>query len=132
MQAYDEVRFRRQVDAAIEQSKKVLDNTKVFRLLGPVLGCLTRCRQNPIYAADVPHQYEDKYLLSEFLCNTALAAQLNCLEQLGVDAKKLKQLKVSGRPGFGVHPAPTRCPGRSGPKSGPSRCASRPRRSVCF
>lgn len=49
--------------------------------------------KNPTYPADVPHQYDDKYLLSEFLCNTALAAQLNCLEQLGLDGKKLKQLK---------------------------------------
>src|SRR5690348_12643252 len=76
MQSFDEVRFRRQVDAALVQSKKVLENTK-----------------NPTYPADVPHQYDDKYLLSEFLCNAALAAQLNCLEHLGLDAKKLKTLK---------------------------------------
>jgi hypothetical protein len=77
MLSFDEERFRRQVDAALEQSRKVLDITK-----------------NPTYPADVAHQYDDKYLLSEFLCNTALAAQLNCLEQLGLDAGKLKTVKA--------------------------------------
>ena len=36
----------------------------------------------------------DKYLLAEFLTNTCLAAELNCLELLGLDAAKLKQLRA--------------------------------------
>lgn len=76
MQHFDEARFRQQVDKALVTVKTVLDNTK-----------------NPTYPADVPHVYEDKYLLAEFLTNGALAAQLNCLELLGLNAKTLKQLK---------------------------------------
>jgi hypothetical protein len=49
--------------------------------------------KNPTYPSDVPHVYDDKYLLAEFLTNTALAAELNTLELLGLNAKGLKQLK---------------------------------------
>lgn len=96
IQLFDEDRFRAQVDAALEQSRKVLDNTKVRQcafFFSPSLNPQRAAHQNPTYAADVPHKYDDKYLLSEFLCNTALAAQLNCLELLGLDAKKLQTIK---------------------------------------
>ena len=72
---FDEYQFRRQVDQGLETVRRVLENT--------------RC---PTYAADSDHAYGDKYALSEFLANSALAAQINVLERMGVDAAKLARL----------------------------------------
>jgi hypothetical protein len=76
MQSFEEQRFRRQVDTALQRVRTILDNTRA-----------------PQYPADVAHSYDDKYGLSEFLTNTAIAAQINCLEILGVNDKSLQQLK---------------------------------------
>eukprot|EP01043_Picozoa_sp_COSAG02_P035900 COSAG02_NODE_2599_length_8448_cov_229.846568_4_plen_887_part_00 len=73
---FDEHAFRRQVDQGLKTVRRVLENT--------------RC---PTYAADSDHAYDDKYALSEFLANSALAAQINVLERMGVDAEKLRKLK---------------------------------------
>jgi len=69
---FDEGRFTRQVDSALKVVKTVLDNTRV-----------------PQYAADVPHQYEDKYLLVDSIGNVTIAAQMNCLEVLGLNNKNI-------------------------------------------
>ena len=53
-----------------------------------VVSCSVDCH------AQVEHTYEDKYLLTEFLCNMGLASQLTCLGQLGVRAAQLAQLKA--------------------------------------
>ncbi len=45
---YDEYMFRRQVSAALEVTKKVLDSTR-----------------HAATPADVPHRYDDKYALAE-------------------------------------------------------------------
>ncbi len=45
----------------------------------------------------MPHRYEDKYWLAEFLTKTGLVAQLQCLEQLGINAKSLRQIKEWSR-----------------------------------
>ena len=74
---FDEYEFRRRVDTALQQVRTVLDNTRT-----------------PVLPEDCPHEYTDKYLLAEFLTNTCLAAELNCLELLGLDAAKLKQLRA--------------------------------------
>ena len=73
---FDEYQFRRQVDQGLETVRRVLENT--------------RC---PTYAADSDHTYGDKYALSEFLTNSALAAQINVLERMGIDAENLRRLK---------------------------------------
>ena len=73
---FDEYQFRRQVDQGLETVRRVLENTR-----------------SPTYAADSDHAYGDKYALSEFLANSALAAQINVLERMGVDAEKLRRLK---------------------------------------
>ena len=73
---FDEYQFRRQVDQGLETVRRVLENTR-----------------SPTYAADSDHAYSDKYALSEFLANSALAAQINVLERMGVDAEKLRRLK---------------------------------------
>ncbi len=73
---FDEHKFRQQVDQGLETVQRVLENTR-----------------SPIYAADSDHTYCDKYALSEFLANSALAAQVNVLERMGIDAEKLQRLK---------------------------------------
>ena len=49
--------------------------------------------RNPQYAADVQHEYEDKYLLAEFLTNASVASHASALDYLGVTEKPLEQLK---------------------------------------
>lgn len=65
-----------EIARALEAVKKILDQNK-----------------NPMAAADVDHQYEDKYALVEFLANTGIAATLNVLEQMdGFNEDVLKQI----------------------------------------
>jgi hypothetical protein len=75
-EVWNEHRFRQQVAKALGTIKTVLENTR-----------------SPTYAADEDHSYDDKYALSEFLANSALASQVNVLERMGVDAGKLARLK---------------------------------------
>lgn len=70
---FDENRFKRQVDAALQRIKTVLENTR-----------------NPQYPADVAHRYDDKFYMIESLANVACAAQVNCLQKLGLEADQLK------------------------------------------
>lgn len=73
--SFDDYRFRSQVDSALTKVKTVLDNTR-----------------SPTYAADVPHKYDDKYGLAEYLTNSAVAADLTVLELLGLSKDGLDQL----------------------------------------
>jgi len=73
---FEESMFRGQVDRALAEMKTVLDNER-----------------RPTYAADVQHTYDDKYLLAEFLTNSASAGLLNCLDFLGLTEKQAKQLQ---------------------------------------
>jgi hypothetical protein len=73
---FDEHSFRTRVDAALAKVKTILDNTRT-----------------PQWAADVPHEYEDKYLLAELLINSAIAAQLVVLDQLGLNDKHYTQVQ---------------------------------------
>jgi len=66
---------RVRVDSALEEVKKILGETR-----------------NPKFAADVDHKYDDKYCLVEVLTNLALAADLNALERMGFDERKLVEL----------------------------------------
>jgi hypothetical protein len=76
MQSFNEARFRQSVDAALNRVKTILDNTRA-----------------PQYPADVPHEYEDKYLLVESLTNSTIVALLSVLENLGLTVKQFAQLK---------------------------------------
>ena len=49
--------------------------------------------RHPAYPGDVPHEYNDKYVLAEFLTSTCLAAEINALEYLGLSADHLQQLR---------------------------------------
>jgi hypothetical protein len=50
--------------------------------------------RHPRLAEDEEHVYDDKYALAEFLTNTAVAAQMNALERLGLTPELLQT--VSG------------------------------------
>ncbi len=76
MDTFNEHRFQTQVDAALSSIRTVLDNTRQPRL-----------------AADVPHAYQDKYLLAEYLARAAIASELYLLEQLGVKPDLLKKVR---------------------------------------
>ncbi len=45
--------------------------------------------RTPQYAADVPHEYEDKYLLAEFLMANTISSLLAALEVMGLTEKIL-------------------------------------------
>jgi hypothetical protein len=74
---FDEGSFRRRVDAALSAVGTILENTRA-----PTLA-----------EAGSDHSYDDKYGLTEFLTNAAMAAQLNVLERMGLDSAKLAQLQ---------------------------------------
>lgn len=76
MLGYDEHRFRAQVNDAVNRIRTILHQLR-----------------QPTFPADVFHQYDDKYLMVDFLTNTALASQIHCLELIGLDAKVLETLK---------------------------------------
>lgn len=76
MQRYDEQDFRAKVDAALERIRTILENTR-----------------NPRYPADVPHRYDDKYLLAEFVAGVSMASLLQCLELVGLSAEGLASLR---------------------------------------
>lgn len=76
MHSYNEHRFKSQVNNALAAVRKILHVSR-----------------HPTYAAEVFHRYDDKYMLVEFLTNAALAAQVNCLELLGLTPDALDTLQ---------------------------------------
>jgi hypothetical protein len=62
------------VDKALIRVRRILDNTRHPRLFEPT----------------DDHTYADKFALAEFCTNAAVAAQMNALERLGLDAEKLR------------------------------------------
>ncbi|MCS6901257.1 MAG: hypothetical protein RMJ98_16530, partial [Myxococcales bacterium] len=87
MERYEEARFRRNIDAALQSIRTILDHTK-----------------NPCYPEDVPHRYEDKFLLAEFLTRTATVAVLQGLGALGLSSEGLAKLLAWSR----IHPVTLR------------------------
>lgn len=68
--------FRQKVDKSLEHVKTLLHNARTPELP----------------EGDHPHCYDDKYLLSVLLTNTALAAELNLLNFLGLSPENLRTL----------------------------------------
>ena len=60
MNRYDEYQFQAKIEAALARVRTILDNTR-----------------NPRSPTDVPHRYEDKYLLAEFVGSVAIAYPRN-------------------------------------------------------
>ncbi|CAE8626603.1 unnamed protein product [Polarella glacialis] len=68
--------FESKLQEALQRVRLVLDETK-----------------QPQPAAEVHHTYQDKYLLVEYLTNSAAASQLNCLAALGLSPEQLSTLR---------------------------------------
>jgi hypothetical protein len=76
MRPYSEERFKERVDDIVGRLRTILQN-----------------HRNPTYPADVFHHYDDKFLLVEFLANSTLAGQINCLKVLGMKDEFFETLK---------------------------------------
>jgi len=72
---FDAVRLQQQIESARSTVQRLLNSTK-----------------NPTFPTDVPHVYEDKYLLVEYLTNTEILAQINALGALGLSQFSLRAL----------------------------------------
>lgn len=73
---YVEDEFKYRLDSAMKRIRLLLDNTR-----------------NPRLPADVPHQYEDKYRLAEWVASVSVASWIQCLEVIGMSADQLTQLR---------------------------------------
>jgi len=65
------------IKGAIDQARRVLEEDK----RGPIL-----------QANSVPHRWEDKYLLVEWLTDTLVATQVQALSRLGVQSEQMSKL----------------------------------------
>lgn len=77
MNSYEEAEFGRKLDAALAKVRTILDRTR-----------------DPRSPADVPHSYDDKFVLAEFLGRASVASLMLCLETVGLDeagAAKLRE-----------------------------------------
>lgn len=80
MDYFDESGFRERLDAALGHIRRVLDTSR-----------------HPQYAADVPHRYDDKYLLVESLIRVGTASVLQSLEAIGASAAQLATMREWAR-----------------------------------
>ncbi len=76
MPHYNEAEFRRRVNTALARLRTLLDHTR-----------------HPQIPDDVPHGYDDKYQLVEFLTRTSMGGVLTCLEAVGLTLEGLGQLR---------------------------------------
>ncbi|KAI8896915.1 hypothetical protein BC833DRAFT_595635 [Globomyces pollinis-pini] len=67
--------FERLVKNAMREVGRLLENTRKPQLIG-----------------DIPHQYQDKYLLCEYLVNICIASQLRCLKRLGLSLEIIQKV----------------------------------------
>ena len=72
--------FRAKIAAAQEQIKLILDNER-----------------EPKLAEDVPHTYEDKYLLAEFITNSTFCAFTQALRHLGITDEILQKAREASK-----------------------------------
>lgn len=64
--------FRARCDASLETVKRIVEHER-----------------NPHLAAGVRHEYQDKFLLAEFVTNATLVALIDTLEHIGLGKDKL-------------------------------------------
>ncbi len=62
--------FKAKVDAALAEIRTILDTAR-----------------NPLIAEEVPHRYDDKYALAEFLSISTISSLAAALEVVGLSAK---------------------------------------------
>ncbi len=77
MDSYNEAEFLAKVDAALQRVRMLLDTA----------------RNSPQVPTEVPHAYDDKYRLAEFLTRASAAALLQGLHNLGLAADDLPRLR---------------------------------------
>ena len=68
MDRYEQAEFGRKLDAALAKVRTILDRTR-----------------DPRSPADVPHSYDDKFVLAEFLGRASVASLALCPETVGLD-----------------------------------------------
>jgi len=73
---FDENAFKGRVNNALTRVRTILENART-----------------PTLASDVHHEYEDKFLLAEYIGNTTIAATLQILDTLGMNEKAYQQMK---------------------------------------
>jgi hypothetical protein len=76
MHDYNESELKSRIEAALKRVRQILDHTR-----------------NPQLAEDVPHVYDDKYALAEFLGRAAAAALVQCLASIGLAPGALDELR---------------------------------------
>ena len=76
MSHYNEAELLRRVDLALGRVRTLLENTR-----------------HPELPAKVPHRYDDKYLLVEFMTRAASGGVLTCLESVGLGPDGLATLR---------------------------------------
>lgn len=76
MNRYEEHEFLGRMGAALTRVRAILDRTR-----------------DPRSPADVPHSYDDKYVLAEFLGRASVASLMLALETLGLDEAGLATLR---------------------------------------
>ena len=77
MDSYNEAEFLAKVDAALQRVRMLLDTA----------------RNSPQLPSEVPHAYDDKYRLAEFLTRASAAGLLQCLRNLGLASDDLPRLR---------------------------------------
>ena len=82
---FHELSFKKKLNVSLKEVKKILDTS--------------RC---PELAGDVQHSYKDKYCLSEYLTNTAMAALVNVLGSLGMNNEMLSKMVNWAKNGHSV------------------------------
>ena len=76
--SFDAASFRSKVQGTLTTLTAILDESR-----------------RPLIAEDVHHAYSDKFALADFLANTSLAATFQCLEALGLEEPKLRELHAA-------------------------------------
>ncbi|MBK6533801.1 MAG: hypothetical protein IPF99_30715 [Deltaproteobacteria bacterium] len=76
MNRYEELEFLGRMGAALTRVRAILDRTR-----------------DPRSPVDVPHSYDDKYVLAEFLGRASVASLMLALETLGLDEAGLATLR---------------------------------------
>ncbi len=72
------------------EAKKFIEKTDKAM---SVVRQLIDLNRQPLIAGDAPgHEYSDNFILAEFIATTAIAAQLQVLEHLGVSNQKITEL----------------------------------------
>ena len=72
---YIDIEFERKIEVALEKVKEILDSSK-----------------HPNLANNVPHYYDDKFFLAEFLTNIATASIVTVLSSIGMKSQDMETM----------------------------------------